>query len=176
MDRKTAFDAFVSGRSAYLITTCDALRRVLDGRIPFAISAVPPFAQGNPAEAFTLIHAVAVTKYGPNRGAPHDLFSDYLTNRSAIETMSTMVCAPALLRGASGNDRAIDSFMALCEVGSPMPNFSQMDDVWRILEAAEVAVVSGLPAEPTASEAAAKITALFATQDNDNSDQLRAHE
>lgn len=164
LDRARAIQAFTSGETAYLISTSDALLDIKRHRTPVAVSAVPPFASGMPAETFTLVHSAAVTTVGNNLGTAHDLLTDYLTSQTAMRAMSEAVSAPVALLGASSTEPAVDSFRLLCERGVPMPNFAQMDGVWRALEAAQAAAITGAAAEPIAHEAADKIAALFATE------------
>lgn len=162
MDRTEAIELFATGRSPYLITSSDALPRIRQTGIPFAVSAVPPFADGGPACAFTLVHGMVMTKHGRNKITAHDLFADYLTHDHVMTALSDSVVAPAALLATTSEDAALREFLALCKRGIPMPSFPQMDVTWRVLEDAEIAVISGASAEATATEAAAKLEAIFA--------------
>lgn len=164
MDRTEAIDLFVTGRSPYLMTTSDALQQIRQTGIQVAISAVPPFADGKPASAFTLLHGLVMAKHGTNKIIAHDLFADYLTHDHVMTALSDALVAPVALRGRTTEDTAIQQFLDLCELGTPMPSFPQMDATWRILEKAEVAAIAGAPAEATARQAAANLAAIFTTE------------
>ena len=165
MDRTEAIELFVTGRSAYLITTSDAVQPIRQAGIPVAVSAVPPYADGERASTFTLVHGLVMAKYGANKIIAHDLFADYLTHDHVMTALSDGIGAPVALRGTTSKDPAIQQYLALCELGTPMPSFPQMDATWRILEKAEVAVIAGAPAEPTAQQASASLAAIFAAEE-----------
>jgi len=168
MDRTEAIELFATGRSPYLISTSDAMPRIRQTGIPVAIGAVPPLANGEPATAFTLVHGLVMAKHGVNKIVAHDLFADYLTHDYVAIALSDGIDAPVALRGTTTEDTAIQQFLALCEVGAPMPSFPQMDVTWRILEDAEVAVIAGASAEATARQAAARLAAIFGTEEGNS--------
>lgn len=161
MDRDEAFELFATARSPYLISSSDALRRLQYSEIPIAVSAVPPFADGAPASTLTLVHGLVMAKRGPNKIIAHDLFADYLTHNHVMTALSNGIVAPVALAGASSADTAIQQFLELCERGTPIPLFPQMDAVWRVLEEAEVAIIAGAPADVTARQSAASVTAIL---------------
>ena len=165
MGRTEAIELFATGRSPYLISSSDALKRVRETGIPVAVSAVPPFAGGAPVSSFTLVHGLVMGKHGANKIIAHDLFADYLTHDDVMEALSDGVVAPIAAHGTVSKDGALRQFVALCEEGTPMPSFPQMDATWRILERAEVAVIAGEDAEATAKQASAELAALFATEE-----------
>lgn len=164
MDRAEAIELFVTGRSPYLLSSSDALQRIRQSGIPVAIGAVPPFADGEPASAFTLVHGLVMAKHGANKIIAHDLFADYLTHEHVMTALSDGIVAPVALRGPTTEDTMIQQFQALCELGTPMPSFPQMDATWQVLEKAEVAVIAGAPAEATARQAATSLAAIFTTE------------
>ncbi|TCO59428.1 extracellular solute-binding protein [Actinocrispum wychmicini] len=141
--REEALELFTSGRSAFLMSSSDALSRVREAGTPFAISAVPPFADGAASDPFTLVHGLVMTRAGTNKIIAHDLFADYLTHDHVISALSDGVVAPVMMRDSPLRDPHLQQFVQLCEAGKPMPSFPQMDATWRILEDAEVAVISG---------------------------------
>jgi len=165
MDRAEAFELFATERTPYLITSSDALSRIRQAGIPIVVSAVPPFAGGKPASAFTLVHGLVMTRHGTNNITAHDLFADYLTHDHVMTAISEGVDAPAALAGTTSRDTALRQFLRLCEQGTPMPSFPQMDATWRVLEEAEIAVVSGAPAEAAARRAATKLAAIFSAKE-----------
>ncbi|AVZ71842.1 hypothetical protein SLUN_06200 [Streptomyces lunaelactis] len=168
MDRDEALELFAAARSPYLITSSDALQRLRQTNIPIAVSAVPPFADGAPAETFTLVHSLVMAKRGLNKIIAHDLFADYLTHNHVMTALSDGIVAPVALVSTTTEDTAIQQFLALCELGTPMPSFPQMDAIWRVLEEAEVAVIAGAPAEATARQAAANVAAVFTTEEGNS--------
>jgi maltose-binding protein MalE len=163
--RDEAFELFTAGRTAYLISTSDALESIREAGIPVAVSAVPAFADGAPASAFTLVHGLVVAKEGASKVIAHDLFADYLSHTHVMTALSVGTSGPVALRETTNQDLAVQQFLALCGLGTPMPSFPQMNATWRILEEAEVAVVEGASAEATARQAAGKLTAVFAAEE-----------
>ena len=51
------------------------LRMARNAEIPLAVSAVPPFADGSTARAFTLVHGLVIARLGANKAIAHDLFA-----------------------------------------------------------------------------------------------------
>ncbi|HET6855723.1 MAG TPA: extracellular solute-binding protein [Streptomyces sp.] len=168
MSRDAAIELFATARSPYLISSSDALQRLRQTNIPIAVSAVPPFSGGAPAAAFTLVHGLVMAKHGLNKIIAHDLFADYLTHDHVMTALSDGIVAPVALVGSTNENAAIRQFLELCERGTPMPSFPQMDAIWRILEDAEIAVVCGASAEATARRAAASVAAIFTTEEGNS--------
>ncbi|HWO65315.1 MAG TPA: extracellular solute-binding protein [Umezawaea sp.] len=164
LGREEVFDLFARGRTPYLITSSDAFAAIGDHGVPLAVSAVPRFAHGGPARALSLVHAFVITSRGPNRITAHDLFADYLTHEHVMSALSKSIGAPNALRGVPPTNEALTVFGELCRRYTPMPALPQMEQVWRILERAEVAAVAGAPAESVAREAAAATAELFPRQ------------
>ncbi|SFR28748.1 Maltose-binding protein MalE [Lentzea waywayandensis] len=159
--KEEALELFATGHTPYLLSTSDALKVLREAATPFAISAVPPFADGAEPDPFTLVHGLVMTKAGTSKIIAHDLFADYLTHDHVISALAQGVIAPAVLRGSPAKDPDLQQFVTLCEAGTPMPSFPQMYETWRILAEAEVAVIGGASAEATAKHAAARVSALF---------------
>lgn len=162
IDRTAAFDLFTSGRTAYLITTSDGLWHARRAGLPIAVSAVPPFADGGPATGFSLVHGLLMVKQGANSAIAQDLFADYLTHDHVVTALSVSIDSAVALRSVVAQDPAIRLYQQQCENGQLMPAFPQMEQIWRALSAAEVAVVSGADAEVTARQAAERLRAIFA--------------
>lgn len=165
MDADETFELFTAGRTPYLISTPDALEPIRAAGIPVAVSAVPPFAGGQPASAFTLVHGLVMARQGTSKTIAHDLFADYLSHTHVMTALSVDIIEPVALRDTTNPDTAVQQYLALCERGAPMPSFPEMNATWRILEEAETAVIDGAPAEATARQAAAKLAAIFATEE-----------
>ncbi len=165
MGREEAFELFATGRTAYLISTSDGLEPARAAGISMAISAVPPFAGGKRASAFTLVHGLVMTSYGTNKVIAHDLFADYLSHADVMTALSVGTVGPVAMGKAASEDTEVQQFFALCESGDPMPSFPEMNATWRVLEEAEAAVIEGAPAESTALQAAAKLTRIFAAEE-----------
>lgn len=161
MDRREAVEKFVSGASPYLISTSDALQPLLRAKLPFAVSAVPPFSQGRPASALTLVHGLLFSKFGTNTITAQDLFADYMTNIGTMAALSEHIAAPVALRNAEAKDPALRAFKELCGRGTPIPSFAEMGATWRILEQAQVSVISGDSAEKAAHLAASRLADIF---------------
>ncbi len=162
LDRDAAFDLFAAQRTAFLLSSSDALRPLRRAGIPIEVSAVPPFLGGGPATPFALVQGLCVLRQGKGRAIAHDLFADYLTRERVVGALSDGIAAPTALSGLRSKDPAVEAFRELCERAMPMPAFPQMERVWRILEHAELEVLTGAAADVTAREAAAAVRAAFA--------------
>ncbi|WP_199443305.1 sugar ABC transporter substrate-binding protein [Umezawaea beigongshangensis] len=60
--RTEAIELFTSERCPYLVTTSDALKQVRAAGLPVAVSAVPPFDDGEPASGLTLVRGLVMMK------------------------------------------------------------------------------------------------------------------
>ncbi|MFT7834721.1 extracellular solute-binding protein [Saccharothrix sp. BKS2] len=159
--REEAFDSFLRGRTPYLISSSDAFLH-LDGRMPtLAVGPVPPFEGGRRARGFGLVHGFVIRKNATNKIVAQDLFADYLTHERVMSALSRSSGAPTALRDAPAVHPALADFSLLCENADPMPTLPRMGQVWRVLERAEIAVVTGVPADRVAREAAARVTEVL---------------
>jgi maltose-binding protein MalE len=163
IDRTAALELFATGRTPYLISTSDAWGRARKTGIPAAVSAVPPFRDGDPSAPFSLVHGLVMTTNGSNKIIAHDLFADYLTHHHVMAALSDGIVAPAAARTMPSDDEGLQQFMTLCEAATPMPSFRQMGATWRILERLEVTVVAGGDVTTAAKQAATEVAALFTT-------------
>jgi maltose-binding protein MalE len=161
-----AFDAFNSGRTAFLITTSDGMLKAREAGIKFAVSPVPPFSGGKPAMAFRLVHGLFMAEQGKNKAIAHDLFADYLTQRRIMETLSKNIVCPVAVRvTAADADPGIAEYQRLCgsdDSSMSMPTFPQMEQVWRIVGSAQAWVIAGAPARETAMRAKKAVADRFA--------------
>ncbi len=165
MGSAEAIELFASGRSPFLLTTSDAMPPIREAGLSIQVSAVPPFANGRPATGFTLVQGLVMSKHGANKLTAHDLFADYLARDHVKNAFADYTDAPAAVCGTTIHDPAIQQFLVLCEAGAPMPSFPQMNATWRILEDMEIEVIAGASAEVTAREAAARLKAIYTTEE-----------
>lgn len=114
--RAEAIEAFATGQSPFLLSSSDALQRVRECATPLAIDPVPPFAGGHRADAFTLVHGLAMARNGTNKIIAHDLFADYLTHEHVMSAVSAGIDAPVVLRTSTNEDPHLRQFRAEVEV------------------------------------------------------------
>ena len=118
MGREETFELFTTGRTAYLISTSDALESARAAGIQVAVSAVPPFADSEPASAFTLVHGLVMAKrHGDNQVIAHDLFADYLTHPDVMTALSVGTVGPVAFPKTINQDPAVQQFFALWSRG-----------------------------------------------------------
>jgi arabinogalactan oligomer/maltooligosaccharide transport system substrate-binding protein len=165
IDREAALNLFATGRTAFLISTSDGLEPARAAGIPVAVSAVPPFVGGKEASAFSLVHGLVMASLGTNTVIAHDLFADYLSHADVMTALSVGTVGPVAMAETASKDTEIQQLFTLCESAVAMPAFPEMKAVWRVLEEAEVAVITGAPAESTALTAAAKLVEIFAAKE-----------
>lgn len=161
MDAAQALSAFNQRRSAFLIGTSDGLREARLAGVPCAVSPVPPLAEGQEAVSLTLVHGLIMARRGKNKLIGHDLFAEFLTQASVMETLSSAVVAPAARNGINKDDADLHVYQDLCERGLLMPRFSKVHVMWSVLGRAQAAVISGLEADRVARDAAAELRACF---------------
>lgn len=158
-----ALSVFNERRSAFLISTSDGLREARLAGVPVSVSPVPPLAEGKEAVSLTLVHGLIMARRGRNKLIGHDLFSEYLTQASVMETLSRAVVAPAARNGINKDDPDLHVYQSLCEEGLLMPRFSDVHVMWSVLGRAQAAAVSGLPADRVAARAASELRTAFQT-------------
>ncbi|GAA2616717.1 extracellular solute-binding protein [Actinomadura fulvescens] len=159
--REDSFKLFTSCRTAFLITTTDGLLAARQAGVPFAVSPVPPFADGIDATTFSLVRGLLMTRSGPNKTIAHDLFADYLTQPRVLDSLARNLVSPVAIRTNAAHDAWIEYYRRLCDTGMIMPTFPEMERVWRITGRAQAAVIAGAPARATAEQAAEAVASLF---------------
>jgi arabinogalactan oligomer/maltooligosaccharide transport system substrate-binding protein len=160
VDRQTAFDLFVSEQTAYLVTTADALIPLMEAGLPIEVTAVPPFARGGAATCLAFVDGLMIAKHGPDKAIAHDLFADYLTNARVMTMFSATAMSAPALRAADIASPEVRTYRELCDEAVPMPSFPHMRSVWRLLGAAQAAVIGGAQPHATAKRLAKRISAL----------------
>jgi arabinogalactan oligomer/maltooligosaccharide transport system substrate-binding protein len=166
MDRNSAFRLFTSRRTAYLISSSDALFYAREANLPIEVTPVPPFAGGRPAEAFSLVLGLMMVKRGQNRIIAHDLFADYLTDARVMAAFAATALSPTALRVTEMRPLAVRQYRKLCDAAAPMPSFPQMRTVWRLLGSAEAGVIAGADPHTTATRLAEEVSTASQTSPN----------
>ncbi|WP_169514727.1 sugar ABC transporter substrate-binding protein [Actinomadura atramentaria] len=157
-----AFELFTSGQAPFLLCSSDGLRHARRAGLAVAVDPVPPFADGGPATGFTSVHALVMIKNGPNREIAHDLFAEYLSQNRVMAALSAEISSPVALTATVSDDPEIRRFQRLCAAAPPMPSVPQMAGVWTALGTAEIAALTGTPADEVARTAQRTVTDLLA--------------
>ncbi|WP_433579186.1 sugar ABC transporter substrate-binding protein [Nocardia brasiliensis] len=160
LTREDAFRLFVTARTPFLISSSDALLAIQKSELrdKVAVTPVPPFTGGRPATPFTLVHGLMMVSRGMNRITAHDLFADYLTREHVLRKLSDHTANP--IAADYPTSRLLTSFRELSEQGTAMPAFPIMNEVWRLLEAAELKLIAGGDARPIAERLATDVRRL----------------
>jgi arabinogalactan oligomer/maltooligosaccharide transport system substrate-binding protein len=164
VDASRAENAFLSGQAAFWVTgpwNLDAIRR---SGLKVRVIQIPRIAR--PAVPFISVLGFMVTKYAAAHGtdaAAKDLVASYLMGSAAQEQLAgASTRFPANTQaGARVTDPLVAQFGRASKGGVPIPNVSQMDNVWPDLGAAWVRSTKGAGATKAtfAFRAAAKTIA-----------------
>lgn len=156
--------AFAEGRTAYLIAGPDAVAPAQAAGVPFVVEAIPGFASTTRPLSQSLVTADGYMLSAFARGATQA--RDFLA-RTAMTTraMDTLYAAgrqvPAWTASyaTASSDAVIKGFGKVADASVPNPNLAVMDQVWQILDAAEVEVLGGAPAKATMRAAGDEVQA-----------------
>ncbi|KIA64970.1 sugar ABC transporter substrate-binding protein [Nocardia vulneris] len=150
-----AFELFVSGRTAFLLTTFGPVAKAMRLGIDLAVSAVPRFRDGADALPFVAVNGFQIAGGGTNRSVATEFVSDYFTRAAVVRAMDSL--GTLLPPGAEGVAETQRIFLELCKQGRPMPSFPRMRQVWRELAKAELDLLSGADAATVARITAREI-------------------
>jgi arabinogalactan oligomer/maltooligosaccharide transport system substrate-binding protein len=152
LDREQAIEAFVRGRTAFLICASRALGDIAAAnadRVPgtpplsVAVSPVPPFAGRDRGPSLVSVYGFYVPVNGMNKALSRDLVGDYLAQPDVAASLSRVQRRPSAHVGSSAADPAVAAFAAECRRGQVMPAFPFMKDVWKAFGETERRVISG---------------------------------
>lgn len=146
-----AKQAFMDGKSPYMITGPWNIADFEGAGIDFSVLPVPS-AGGEPAQPFLGVQGVYLSSQSENALLANQ-FLDYMTTPQAQTTMYELSGrTPALQESADAvDDDILAGFAEAGAEGQPMPSIPEMGAVWTFWGAAEISIIDGSAADPTAA-------------------------
>ncbi len=146
-----ANQAFIDGKSPFMITGPWNITAFEEAGIDFAATAVPS-AGGEPARPFLGVQGVYLSSQSEQALLANQFF-DYLTTAEAQDTLYEVSRrTPALEESAAKvEDPILEGFGEAGLEGDPLPAIAEMGAVWTFWGAAEISIVDGSAADPAAA-------------------------
>lgn len=146
-----AKQAFLDGKSPYMITGPWNIGDFEDANIDFSVLPVPS-AGGQPSQPFLGIQGVYLSSKSENALLANQ-FLDYMTTPEAQTTMYELSGrTPALTESADAvDDEILAGFGEAGKDGQPMPSIPEMGAVWTFWGATEISIIDGSAADPAAA-------------------------
>lgn len=154
-----ALSLFTEGQTAFLVEGPWQLPNLAASGIPYEVSAIPGYADGEPAQPFITVDACYAASQGENRvfaqefltayWARPDVQLDYFESARAVPASTEVLDQ---IRNEAPDVAAVADVGA--EYGQIMPSIPEMAAVWDPLGKAEAAVVSGADPASTITQAA----------------------
>ncbi|KUP95197.1 sugar ABC transporter substrate-binding protein [Thermobifida cellulosilytica] len=147
IDSQNAGPLFHEGRTAFLISGPWAIADMKEAGIPYEISPVPGFADGEEARPFIGVQAFFVASGGANKLLAQEFVTNYVADpQLAVALYQADPRPPAL---TSALDAVAESNPDLAKIveaganGDPLPAIPEMAAVWGPFGQAEAAVIAG---------------------------------
>lgn len=139
VDINGALQAFVRNEVPFMLATLGTVLRALQIGVPLGISRVPKFADGVDATPFVAVNGLFVAQHGENADLASEFVVDYATRPDVARALASLGALSVVEDWVALNK----SFEAICLTGDLMPNFRQMESIWRLLAKAEVDLLDG---------------------------------
>jgi arabinogalactan oligomer/maltooligosaccharide transport system substrate-binding protein len=152
---------FYRCETAFLLATSNQAMTARKKGIRLAVSAIPGFSGGGPATSFISVTGMLIGRRAANKVIAQDLVADYLTRIDVMRAHRMDLGAVTSLRTQASDDQVVEAFAQLCRQGMLMPSFPEMGEVWSLLGDAEIQLIAGAQAAPTARRLATNMAALF---------------
>ena len=145
---------FARGQAPFLVTGPWALSTVRQSEIPYEISPVPGFSDGEAARPFISVQAFFVASDGDNKVMAQEFVTDFLLDDTdlSVALYEADPRPPALMEAREAvaeEDPDADAMREAANDGVPLPALPGMSAVWAPLGQAQSAIVGGAPVEET---------------------------
>lgn len=146
-----ALAEFTAGTLPYLVAGPGALPALKKSGVKYVIEAVPP-AGDKPATVFVTAPAFFVASKSKNAVAAHKFVADALADKQAQADLATVSQRPPALKDAwgDGGDGDTVAFGKVGSAGVPLPNVTQLEQVWPDWAATEATLLRGASGDPAA--------------------------
>ncbi|OKI19142.1 sugar ABC transporter substrate-binding protein [Nocardiopsis sp. TSRI0078] len=164
-DAANATLLFTEGAAPFLVTGPWSVAAVKEAGVPYAISPVPPFADGGPARPLIGVQAFFVSSGSSDPGLAEEFAAGFTADPELSVTLyDADPRVPALLAAleeVAERDPDLKAFQQAGKGGLPMPAIPGMDAVWGPFGQAGADVIGGADPATALVAAEAQITAGF---------------
>ncbi len=147
IDSQNASPLFNEGKTAYLVSGPWAIADMKEAGVPYEISPVPGFADGEEARPFIGVQAFFVSSGGANKVFAQEFVTNYVTEtKLAVALYEADPRPPALtaaLEAVSADDPDLAKIVEAGANGDPLPALPEMAAIWGPFGQAEAAVIAG---------------------------------
>ena len=156
---------FGDGGAAFLVSGPWARADLDTAGVAYAVSPIPGFADGGPAQPFTGVQAFYAASRGKNKAFAQEFISGTVNSEQAQRTLlEGTSLAPAMItvqQQAGAEDPLVATFVQAAQAGTPMPSIPAMAAVWTPLGQAYASIIAGEDPVPTLQAADRTITAAI---------------
>ncbi|MBV2363069.1 extracellular solute-binding protein [Streptomonospora nanhaiensis] len=161
IDSENVAGLFERGETPYFITGPWSLGAVQEAGVPYDISPVPGFEDGEEASPFITVQAFFVASGSSNKVLAEEFVANYVADPElATALYEADPRPPALtevLEQVSEDDPDVGKFIDAGENGQPMPAIPEMNAIWDPFGKAQAAVIGGEDPEQAVETAAEAI-------------------
>ncbi|WP_210751874.1 sugar ABC transporter substrate-binding protein [Nocardiopsis alborubida] len=165
VDAATASALFTEGAVPFHVTGPWSVPAVKEAGVPYAISPVPPFADGGPARPLIGVQAFFVSAGASDPGLAEEFTAAFMADPAFSVTLydadPRVPALVAALEEVAERDPDLEAFQAAGEGGLPMPAIPEMDAVWGPFGQAGADVIGGADPASALVEAEEQIRAGF---------------
>ncbi len=165
-----ATTAFAERRSAYLIAGQAAARAATTAGVPFSVEPVPGFASTSQPLSRSLVSSQGyqLSAFARDAAAAKDFLSRIAMTTQAMDDLGAAselppAWATSYAKAAASNP-VVRGFGSVADASDPAPNLAVMDQVWPILDQAELDLLDGASPKSTMTDAGAQIQAIVDSQ------------
>ncbi len=156
--------AFPEGRTAYLIAGPEAVAPAQAAAVPFVTEAIPGFASSTRPlnQSLVIADGYTVSAFARSATQARDFLSRTAMTTQAMDALfaaGPQVPAWTASYAAVSSDAVIKGLGQVADASVPKPNLAVMDQVWQILDRAEIEVLDGAPAKSTMKAAGDELQA-----------------
>lgn len=147
IDSQNAGPLFNEAKTAFLISGPWAIADMKEAGIPYEISPVPGFANGDEARPFIGVQAFFVASGGANKVFAQEFATNFVTETelavALYEADSRPPALTAALEKVSADDPDLLKIVEAGANGDPLPAIPEMAAIWGPFGQAEAAVIAG---------------------------------
>lgn len=156
---------FSQGKAAFMVSGPWALSTVKEGKVKYALQAVPGFAGHKPARPFMGAQIFMVAAHAKNAAFAQQFVSQAMNNEDAMTTMAEVTQEPPAMLSVAAQvkDPNIKLFAQAAQGAAPMPAIPAMAAVWAPLGKAYAAIVAGADPASTMAQTGKTIAKAIAS-------------
>jgi len=152
---------FTDQQAPFMITGPWNLPAVIKSGVPYAVSAIPPFADGGPARPFVGVQAMYIASKAKNKALAQEFATNFFPTPEVAKQLFEVQPRPPALKSVyteiAATDADIKNFVDAGQDGDIMPSITAMAAVFAPLGKAEAAIIGGADPGSTMTDTAAAI-------------------